>query len=623
MRYGLCANFTWRYGILNQLASNFRNTKITLSRMKKKILLLLFTSFCSYLRAQVCTEDFLFDSQQSVDDFLINNPMCTSIDGTLTIVNSIMDTDPVLNINALQNIQSITGDILIQIEVGPVSLAGFSALTTVGGTLDIDDYSSMGNPPAILSYDGLQNLQSVSGLGIVVTSQMDLSVFDQLTNATAITMNFTGNGTITIQNVFPGITTLSTGFYYFSNDIGSAAFSGLNSLVSAGQIVFQPSFGTSQVTFDSFDAFNQLDSCDHIYFDLCYVNNLIGAFDHLRVVNQDLWFDVGTDGTNYPSFPMLEAAPSLSILMGGELIPPIALSALIEVDYLMISAIFSEINLPVLEKVGSLNMNAEDYFTPIYSVVNAPVLDSVFNDFQITGLDISDLSNFSDLDFIGGDVNIMYCPNLSNCAISAMCDKVSADAGSVYLESNATGCNAVEEIFDACSIGYVTGAVYADLNCDGEFNTGDVFFSNAIIHNENNLPVGNSYSDGTYYVGLADNTTTTIHAMNQLGFLPGSSYTLTTTTLNEVFTNYDFPLCPDVNYHDVSIICIRWQSTTRILCKQYYPCYESFRQPEDVTVTADLSLLPGASVSSTEWRGIRFNNYLGSKWIIIQSNCAM
>ncbi len=39
--------------------------------------------------AQVCTGDFYFQSQAEVDQFIIDNPSCTSIEGELIINNRI------------------------------------------------------------------------------------------------------------------------------------------------------------------------------------------------------------------------------------------------------------------------------------------------------------------------------------------------------------------------------------------------------------------------------------------------------------------------------------------------------------------------------------------------------
>ncbi|MBX7052988.1 MAG: hypothetical protein K1X54_13200 [Flavobacteriales bacterium] len=568
--------------------------------MKKIFTLSLFVLWIGAVMAQTCSGDLFFASQQELNDFLINNPTCTAIDGNVVIVNSISDSDPILDVQGLQNIQTISGDVTFQLEVGPMSFTGLSSLTSVGGNLIFDDYTSLGNPNAIVSYDGLQNLVAANGLSLSVIGGMDLTVFDQFTTAENITINITGTGNISITDIFPGITELNGGFYFQTIQATLIDFSGLNNLVTAGHVNFQPGFGVGQVSLGSIDAFNQLDSCTDIYFDLVYVNDVIGLLENLRAVSNSLWLDLGTDGTNYPQFSQLESTPSLNVLMGGQSIPPLTFPSLVECSYILISAVFSEVNFPLLESVGTMMINGEEYQNPIFAQVNAPMLNSIQNEFQLGGLDVADLSGFASLDFIGGAVTITNCPNLSDCAISAMCDKVSVDAGNVNLDGNAVGCNTVGEILDACAIGYVTGSVYADLNCDGEFNTGDVPFSNAIIHNESNLPVGNSYNDGTYYVGLADNTTTTIHAMNQLGFLPGSSYTLTTTTTNEVFSNYDFPLCPDVNYHDVSSYGYGGNPRPGFYQNNTLLVTNHSANTEYMVVTADLSLLPGASVSSTD-----------------------
>ncbi len=81
-----------------------------------------FLFLVSFVNAQVCTGDFIFETQSDVDQFLIDNPTCTSIDGSVSVFPDLQQTtDFPTNLDALQNIQSISGDLIVEVHDGPFS----------------------------------------------------------------------------------------------------------------------------------------------------------------------------------------------------------------------------------------------------------------------------------------------------------------------------------------------------------------------------------------------------------------------------------------------------------------------------------------------------------------------
>ncbi|MFM9983861.1 MAG: hypothetical protein ACKVOK_01425, partial [Flavobacteriales bacterium] len=109
-------------------------------------------SFCVFVSlacpsfSQVCTGDFTFENQQMVDDFLVNNPTCTTIDGNVYL-GVTEDTEEITNLDGLQNITEITGDFQIE-AIGPsnMSLLGLSNLTAIGGMFQIQDNAYSNGP---------------------------------------------------------------------------------------------------------------------------------------------------------------------------------------------------------------------------------------------------------------------------------------------------------------------------------------------------------------------------------------------------------------------------------------------------------------------------------------------
>jgi uncharacterized repeat protein (TIGR01451 family) len=570
---------------------------------KNTLLLFIFFAFHLSSLAQVCTGDFTFFSQQDIDEFLVNNPTCTSIEGNVQITSPLDNVSPfITNVDALQNIQHISGNLIIEMYQGPFSLQGLSSLTAVGGELWIYD---IGGEPSLTSFEGLENLTAVNKLSLNIRTSLDFTPFDALASADNIDIIISNdisaaNQYTEIHDVFPLIEHLDGGFTIGVSDPNVAVdFSGFYNLYSAGNLYFNW-YGNPYMNFSSFNAFNNLETCNNLTLDFCMINDFIDGFSHLTNVTNSLWCDLITSDGDYPNFSQLQQAASLSIIGGSDTLPDFHFPYLTEVpNGVLFSAVFSSAYFEVLQSTGSLNINGEEWLIPQTTSFYAPLLDSVYGSFQLVGMEISDLSGFPELDFIGGDVSIFNCTQLSNCSVNAMCEKISYDAASVYLDNNASGCSTIDEVLDACSISYVTGHVYADLNCDGILNGNDIPLANSIIHDQNNLPIGSTFMNGEFYAGLPDNSTTVIHAMVPSGLLSGPEYTFTTTNLDEVFSNYDFPLCPDLNFHDVRVYSVSGQPRPGFYLGYQVLVVNDAFPTENVLVSFDLTNMPGASIFST------------------------
>lgn len=131
----------------------------------KKLLLLLIGLYAtmtmiaqSHEPCETCLANgIIFSLQYQIDNFHANYPNCTEILGDVTINYGI----DITNLNGLNALISIGGNLKIIANLALVNLEGLDNLTSIGGHLDI------GYNDALTSITGLENLSSIGGnLGI-------------------------------------------------------------------------------------------------------------------------------------------------------------------------------------------------------------------------------------------------------------------------------------------------------------------------------------------------------------------------------------------------------------------------------------------------------------------------
>ncbi|MFM9986487.1 MAG: T9SS type A sorting domain-containing protein, partial [Flavobacteriales bacterium] len=99
---------------------------------------------------------------------------------------------------------------------------------------------------------------------------------------------------------------------------------------------------------------------------------------------------------------------------------------------------------------------------------------------------------------------------------------------------------------------------------------------------------------------LADNTTTTISVAGAVGFYPSPEYTYTTTTLDDVYTNADFALCPDPTAHNFSVFAYSNFSPRPGFGLNYYIVVENLGPNiDDAELHFDFSAMPGATIANS------------------------
>ncbi len=116
-------------------------------------LILILFFFSLSLHAQPCLPGGItFTAQSQIDNFQTANPNCTQIGGNVSIQGA-----DITNLNNLNAIESIGGDLYITSNDVLANLTGLNNLEWVGGAMRVQ------NNPSLANIDGLENLAAVRG----------------------------------------------------------------------------------------------------------------------------------------------------------------------------------------------------------------------------------------------------------------------------------------------------------------------------------------------------------------------------------------------------------------------------------------------------------------------------
>ena len=164
--------------------------------------------------------DVYINSQEDLDDYVANYPLCTIINGSLFIEES-----DISDLSGLNNIETIIGDLYISGNQQLTTLNGLSSLETIGGGLfiwvndnlqDVDGLYSLRTIEGMLSIDSnpLENLNGLNALENIGDELMiaftGLSNLDGLSNLTHLGADITIAFNDNLESVsgLSGLTTL-------------------------------------------------------------------------------------------------------------------------------------------------------------------------------------------------------------------------------------------------------------------------------------------------------------------------------------------------------------------------------------------------------------------------------
>lgn len=189
--------------------------------MKKLISVVAILAFSQYMvfAGSCLPKGIIFSTQEQIDDFRINNPGCTEIEGNVTITGN-----RITNLNGLHVLNSIGGNLRLFYNPALTSLTGLESLTSIGGNLRIE-YNY-----ALTSIHALENLISIGG-NLLVESNYALTALTGLENLTSVEgrINIGFNHSLNDLNGLNNITYIGDGLQIYGNH-NMTALSGLEDL---------------------------------------------------------------------------------------------------------------------------------------------------------------------------------------------------------------------------------------------------------------------------------------------------------------------------------------------------------------------------------------------------------
>ena len=397
------------------------------------------------LSSQSCLpEGITFSTQAQIDDFQINYPGCTQIEGfvfiagnenitnlnELNVIESIdgdltfRNANALPNLMGLNNLTSIGGNLLIRDNDSLVSLSGLESLISIQGDLEIgvDDWPSLGSNPLLISLSGLSNLNSIGG-GFGIVANYSLTNFDGLTNLKNIggSLEIQYNSSLIDFSGMDSLSFIGNSLMVYDN-YSLVDFSGLKSLTSInGNVIiggcelwkFSPWGNPSLTSLSGLDSVSSIAGNLHI----CANNDLINlsGLDNLTSIGGDLEIHLND---------------ALASLTGLETLTSIGGSIRIGYFQEYYGAPCGNNSLTILSGLegvtsiaGSLRVEENQALT------------------SLSGLENIDAGSISYL-------RLTNNPSLGTCEVYSVCDYLSSHTAMISF--NASGCNSEEEIEARC-----------------------------------------------------------------------------------------------------------------------------------------------------------------------------
>ncbi len=202
----------------------------------------------SPLFASCVPDTIFFYSQQDIDDFAVNYPGCTEIEGHV-VVNELTP-GSITNLQGLAQITSIGGDLFLFYNTNLTSLAGLENLSYVGGNL------SIWNCHALENLDALAGLTQIGG-SLEIVNNNALINFSGLEALAAVGQHLKVSGNASLEN-FSGLEGLEYigGLVSVSVNEALQSLSGLENVAVVGTSIMI----TNNTALQQIDAFHSLTS---------------------------------------------------------------------------------------------------------------------------------------------------------------------------------------------------------------------------------------------------------------------------------------------------------------------------------------------------------------------------
>lgn len=376
------------------------------------LFLFVFTLFSSY--SQSCfPEGISFTTQSEIDDFLIDYPDCTSIEGDL-----IIDGLDISSLLPLANITNIDGNLLIGTTYysssgSPLltSLNGLDNLISVGGWLDIEICTEL------INLEGLGALESIEE-GLIIIYNQNLTSLSGLENLSTLNgpVYIVWNDSLTSIDALSSVETSEiTDLSIFSNtSLSNCNITLLCSYLESPNGVI--------------NIYSNGDGCDSPsqIAENCFITLPCLPFGNYYFLSQE---DVDYFSVNFPNCSNLQGQV---IIRNGDITNLSGLNQITSIN-------------------GALTLQFVSNLTALNGLHNLDFISGTLNINGNNSLnDISALSNIVSDSLV--DLLIHDNTSLSICSINSICNYLDNINGTISIYDNNVGCNNPSQISDSCNI---------------------------------------------------------------------------------------------------------------------------------------------------------------------------
>ncbi len=380
-----------------------------------------------------CSDSILlFTTQIQIDDFVVNNPDCIEIFGDVIINSSTVF--PITNLNGLNQITSIGGDLEISGNDSLANLTGLSQLTSIGGDVVIELNDMLSN------LDGLHQLTSIGG-DLTIQYNFGLTSLTGLDNLTALSNRLDIRGNTILDDISAIENANLLGISYLRIHSNSElSVCNITSVCNYIQISETASIGLNAPGCDSY--LELYDYCNFPVF--CSDTTLLFTtqiqIDDFAENNPDCTEILGNviinSSTNFPINNLNGLNQITSI--GGDLV--------IEENPMLP-------NLEGLNQLasigGKMNIEHNSALLSLNGLDNLAIIGDSLNLYY--NVFLNDISAIGNADLSGiSYLRIRYNSNLAVCNIPSICGYLQVWEGGV-IASNDPGCDSYAQVYDRCS----------------------------------------------------------------------------------------------------------------------------------------------------------------------------
>ncbi|MFN8304314.1 MAG: hypothetical protein U0U46_17635 [Saprospiraceae bacterium] len=408
--------------------------------MKKSLVVALFGLLaCAGLPGQNCAVGLVdLLTQADVDNFPINYPGCSVIEGHVRIGYLGSPGSDIVNLNGLSGLTAITGDLEIHVNPQLANLDGLSNITSVGGNLSIIANDALG------SLGGLSNLTSVGG-DLTLDSQPLIADLSGLQNLVSVRSLYLGNlPQLSDLNALAGLTSLD-GLLRLYNLPQLSSLGGLQNIQNIGislELYYLP-------LIDDLSGFSSLTTTRGIVVvEMPLLTNLNGLSNVTLVPEGSLSFTnnpllVSLNGPHYPA-----TAGQIFIQNNDALTD---LSALANITAAQNAYVLDNDALSSLNGLNQLGILSDGSGEVSLRISGNPALTSLDALESLLSVSIIEISGNA---------------SLSDCSVFAVCDHLLNAPTSISVFGNAPGCNTPAEVAAQCGSTPVLAEVHLDLDGD-------------------------------------------------------------------------------------------------------------------------------------------------------------